>query len=126
MRTFIPFIPLFLSPDTVEIKIEFVKLVDRPSTVMVASTISRLSTLCPDLESIVLNSLPRDSVITDAVSEMLLGCNRDTLQEFQVDSPLTEEARGVLYQLPKLSSSMGDYPGADIAAPGSTPKSHLD
>jgi hypothetical protein len=101
-EAFVPFIPLFLSPDTVEIKIEFVKLVDRPSTVMVASTISKLSTLCPKLESIVFDSLPRDSVITEAVSEMLLGCNRYTLQEFEVDSPLTEEARGVLYQLPEL------------------------
>ena len=70
---------------------------------MVASIISRLSTLCPDLESIYFNSLTRDPVITDAVSEMLLGCNRDTLRYFQVDSPLTKEAREVLCQLPKLS-----------------------
>jgi hypothetical protein len=97
---FIPFIPLLLSPDTIEIRIDFFQ---GTSTVMVASIISGLSTLCPDLESIHLNPLPRDSVITDAVSEMLLGCNRGTLREFQVDSPLTEEAREVLYQLPKLS-----------------------
>jgi hypothetical protein len=99
-EAFFPFIPLFLSPDIVKIKIEFV---DVPSTLMVASIIGRLSALCPDLESILLYPLPMDSVITGAVSEMLLGCNRDTLQYFLVDSPLTVEAREVLYQLPKLS-----------------------
>ena len=66
--------------------------------------ISKLSTLCPNLEDITLHGPPRDTVITDAVSELLLACNRDTLRTFQVDSPLTEEAREVVYRLPKLSN----------------------
>jgi len=39
---------------------------------------------------------------TAAVSGMLLVTNRNALQEFHVDSPLTEEASGVLYKLPNL------------------------
>ena len=100
-ETFIPFIPLFLSPKIINIKVGFTE--DSP-TVVVASMISRFSILCPNLEFITLTDLPRDSVITDAVSEMLLGCNRDTLQIFQVESPLTEEAREVVYRLPRLDS----------------------
>ena len=96
---FIPAIPLFLSSTTNHIGIKFD--VDSP-TLQVASTIARLSTLCPDLEHIFLDTLPKGQVITNAASEMLLACNRDTLQEFFVSSPLTEEARVVLYQLPKL------------------------
>jgi hypothetical protein len=98
---FIPFIPLFLSPESFMIKIEFAA---GSPIMIVAPTISRLSILYPDLRRIALISLPRDPVITEAVSEMLLGCNRDTLQYFQVESPLTEEAREVLYQLPKLNT----------------------
>jgi hypothetical protein len=120
-ETFVPFIPLFLSPRIVEIKIEFAELADGPSTVMVGSIISRLSALCPNLESIVFESLPRDSVITEAVSELLLGCNRDTLQEFQVGSPLTEEARGVLYQLPKLASLWAIIQGRTSLPPVALP-----
>ena len=97
-EAFIPFIPFFLSHKTVEIDVGFAN--DSP-VVMVASMVARLSTLRPDLEYITLN-LPRDPVITEAVSEMLLACNRDILQRFLVTSPLTEEARGVLYQLPRL------------------------
>ena len=99
-EAFSPFIPLFLSPKTTEIDIEFARGIP---TVVGASMIARLSTLCPDLECITLNSLPRDLSITEAVSEMLLACNRDTLQAFRVDSPLTEEAREVVYRLPRLS-----------------------
>ena len=50
-----------------------------------------------------MEGLERDPVIIDAVSEMLLACNRDTLRIFEVDSPLTEEAREVVYRLPRLS-----------------------
>jgi len=42
-------------------------------------------------------------MITAAVSEMLLSSNRNTLRSFRVESPLTEEARGVIYQLPDLT-----------------------
>jgi len=99
-EAFIPFIPLFLSPKTVRIAIDFATGLP---TLMVASITSRLSTLCPDLESITLSRLPRDSVITEAVSEMVLDCNRDTLRRFLALSPLTAEAREVVYQLPELA-----------------------
>ena len=82
---FIPSIPLFLSPNIVNIRIQFVA---SSPTVMVASTIAQFSLLCPNLEriTILLNNLPRDPVITEAVSEMLLACNRDTLLQFVVSS----------------------------------------
>ena len=96
---FIPSIPLFLSSNTTDIVIRFA--LNSPA-VMVASTVPRLSILCPNLERIFLFDLPRDPAITEAVSEMLLACNRDTLREFSAISPLTEEARGLLYRLPKL------------------------
>ena len=64
---------------------------------------SRLPTLCPDLERITLNHLPRDPIITETVSEMPLAYNRDVLQWFCVVSPLTGEARHVAYRLPRLS-----------------------
>ena len=99
-EAFIPFIPLLLSPTTTSIEIRFAE--DTP-TLVVASMVSRFSTLCPNLEYINLPCLPRDSVITNAVSEMLLACNRDILRAFEVDSPLTEEAREVVYRLPRLS-----------------------
>ena len=99
-EAFVSFIPLLLSPKTTDISIGFTK---RTPTVVAASTIARLSTLCPDLEFVTLDSLPRDPIITKAASEMLLACNPDTLQAFRVDSPLTEEAREVVYRLPKLS-----------------------
>ena len=99
-EAFIPFIPSFLSHETTSIDIEFTE--DLP-TVMVASLIIKLSKLCPDLERITLDLLPRDPVITEAVSDLLLTCNRDSLQWFDADSPLTEEANEVVFQLPKLS-----------------------
>ena len=99
-EAFISFIPLFLSQKTTAISIGFA---DDPPTVVVATIISRLSTLCLNLEWIILRDLPRDPVITEAVSETLLACNRDTLEVFCVDSPLTEEAQKVAYRLPRLS-----------------------
>ena len=98
---FIPLFPLVLSPRTTEIRIHFAWYAP---VVLVASTIARLPKLCPDLESITLDYLPRDPAITEAVSEMLIACKRDTLRTFDVGSPLTEEAREVVYRLPKLSS----------------------
>ena len=98
-EAFIPFIPSFLSHETTLIDIEFSE--DLP-TAIVASMIIGLSKPCPNLERITLDLLPRDPVITEAVSELLLTCNRDSLQWFCVDSPLTEEVHKVLFQLPKL------------------------
>ena len=99
-EAYIPFIPLLISCKTVWIKIAFDE--DTP-TVMVASMVARLPALCPDLERITLTNLQRDTATIEAVSEMLIACNRDTLQRFLVDSPLTEEGQQVVYQLPKLS-----------------------
>jgi hypothetical protein len=47
--------------------------VDRKTT---TPTTSLPRTKCPDLESIHLTLLPRNLVITEAISEMPLGCNR--------------------------------------------------
>jgi len=99
-EAFIPFIPLFFSPQTTEISISFA---EDPPTVAVASMISGFPTLCPDLAHITLEGLPRDTVIIGAVSEMLLACNPGSLQTLQMDSPLTEEAREVVYKLPRLT-----------------------
>ena len=99
-EAFIPFVPLFLSRNTTQINIAFAK---GAPTLVVASAINRLSAQCPDLASITLSPLPRDPVIAEAVSEMLLACNQNTLKQFCVDSPLTEEAREVVYRLPRMS-----------------------
>lgn len=99
----IPFIPLFLSHRTTHIDIQFSIYIILP-TVMLASMIINLPKLCPDIQSIALSPLPRGSAITNATSEMLLACNPDALQNFQVDSALTEEANRVLFQLPNLRS----------------------
>jgi len=117
-EAFIPFIPLFLSRKTLWIKIGFA---EDSSTVMVASMIARLSTLCPDLESITLNDLPRDPAVTEAVSEMLIACNQDTLRWFCVDSPLTEEAQEVVFQLPKLSELWTVVQGRTLLPPVTLP-----
>lgn len=97
---FIPFIPFFLSPQTTKISIGFRGGI--PPAGAVAPMITRLPTLCPNIESITLDPLPTDPVTTEAVSEMLLACRGDRLQVFTVGSPLTEEARKVVYQLPRL------------------------
>ena len=86
---FIPFIPLFLSPRTTSITLGFGFSLPKA---MVTSVITTLPTLRPDLQTIGLYSLPSDPAITATVSEMLLNINRNTLQRFHVDSPLTEDA----------------------------------
>ena len=96
----IPFIPLLLSSKTIDIKAGFDEVTP---AVAAASIISRLSTLCPNLEHITLYDLPSDPVTIEAVSEMLIACNRDTLESCFVDSPLTEEAQEAVYRLPRLS-----------------------
>jgi hypothetical protein len=64
--------------------------------------VATFSTLCHNLQTIRLCSVPRDPIITAAVSEFLLNTNRDALRQFHVDSPLTKEAREVIYRLPDL------------------------
>ena len=69
---------------------------------MVALMITTLPTLCPNLQLIILPELPRDPMITAAVSGITLVINRNSLQELNVDSPLTKEASEMLYKLPNL------------------------
>ena len=98
--SFVPFIPLFLSPRTTYISLEF--LGSYLPEAMIASMVTTLPTLCPDLQEITLDCLPRGPMITAAVSEMVLAINQNTLQNLYVDSPLTEEANEVIYKLPNL------------------------
>ena len=99
-RESISFIPLFLSPRITVISIR--GFGDEPSTTMIASMIASLPTLCPNLQEITLYSLPRDPLVTTALSGMLLASNRNALRCFCVDSPLTEAALQVVYTLPNL------------------------
>jgi hypothetical protein len=98
---FVPFIPSFLSPTTTAIDIEYLQHADLPNTAF-ASMVTAFPTLCPNLQKIRLRSLPRDPIIVAAVSQFLLTTNRGALRLFHVDSPLTEEAREVIYELPNL------------------------
>ena len=96
----ISFVPLFLSPRITVISITCFGLnLPKP---MIASMIAAFPTLCPNLQEITLQFLPRGPMITAAVSGMLLASNRNGLRRFRVDSPLTEEARQVVYKLPNL------------------------
>jgi hypothetical protein len=97
---FIPFIPSFLSPATTIIDIIFDEGGLPKATF--ASMVTTFPALCPNLQRIYLYPLPRDLIITAAVSKFLLTTNRRTLRQFRVDSPLTEEAREVIYKLPNL------------------------
>jgi len=99
---FTPFIPSFLSPRTVVIDIKFVVPTSEVPELMVASMITTFPTLCPNLLEITLRHLPKDQAVFTAVSDMLLACNRNTLQRFEVSSTLTRAAREVLSQLPNL------------------------
>jgi len=88
---------------------------------MVASTIARLLTLCPNIQFLVLYSLPKNQVIAAAVSELLLPCNRDTLQSFLVDSQLNGDARGILFKLPKLQYLWASIQGSTSLPPVELP-----
>ena len=96
----IPFIPLLLSPRTTTIHLRFSEL-DLHRAV-VASMINTLPMLCPNLHAIHLTGLPRDPMITAAVSELALATNQNTLRHFCVDSSLTEEACEVIRKHPDL------------------------
>lgn len=108
---FIQFIPLFLPPGMKEIEIKFAPNAPILTTALI---ITKILTLCPHLASLVLNSLPRNPVITKAASEMLLACNRDTLQRIFVDSPLTGDAHEIIYRLPKLRSLLAIIEGSTL------------
>ena len=95
----IPLVPLFLHHGMGKVEIKFK---ETPPAVMVAAMMVNLPKLCPHLQSVSLNPLPRDPTVIDAASEMILTCNLDALQYFLVDSPLTEKANQVIFQLPNL------------------------
>jgi len=100
-REFIPFIPLFLSPRTAAIFITFAESSDLPKA-MIASMVTTFPTQCPNLQSICLRPLPRDPMITAAISEMLLSNNRNSLRTLAVDSPLMSAAHEMIHKLPNL------------------------
>ena len=92
----IPFIPLFLSQRTLAINIGFIR--SNSPAAMVAPMVTSLPTLCPNLQEIVLNCLPRELMITFAASGMLIANSRNALRTVFVDSPLTEEACKVIFK----------------------------
>ena len=96
----VPFIPLFLSAGLTSINM--VLFGSDNYGVTVVSLIAALPALCPNLQRITLQSLPRDGTVTAAVSGMLLASSRNALQYIRVDSPLTVEAYEVICQLPSL------------------------
>jgi len=99
--TFVPFVPLFLSPRTTSINLSFKPNLPK---VTVASMVITLPTLCPNLQAITLGSLRDDPTIAAAVSGMLLVANRNALRLLSVECPLTEEASEVMCKLPNLRS----------------------
>ena len=96
---FVPFILFFLSRRITSISLGFES--DLPK-VIAASVVSTIPTSCPDLQVISLGILPRDPIITAAVSRMILATNRTTLRKFHVGSPLTKEASEVVLKLRNL------------------------
>ena len=102
-RSFIPFIPLFLSPRTASVSLVFF---GSNAAAVAASTvtITNLPTLCPSLQDVILYPLQRDPLITAAISGMVRAANRNTLRRFHAESPLTREASEVIYTLPNLYS----------------------
>ena len=64
--------------------------------------ITSFPTLCPNSREIPLYNLPSDPMVAVTISEMLLASSRNDLRCFRVDSPLSEEACRVVYNLPNL------------------------
>ena len=98
----IQFIPFFLSPRITSITLKFGS--DCPGA-LVASMVSSLPTLCPDLQTICLRpDLPANPMITTAVSGVLLVTDQNKFRQLDVVFPLTEEASEMVYKLPNLRS----------------------
>ena len=91
-----PLIPLLLSPRITFIHLKFES--GFPEVVL-ASVLTALPTLFPNLREINLPSLPRDPMVTASVSKMLLAVNRSSLQRLRIFSPLTEEVTRTLCDL---------------------------
>ena len=96
----IQFLPLFLSTTITSISLG--SLASHHPKPVVAAVIANLPKSCPNLQDIDILFLPRDPMITAATSEMLLTTNRNALRRFNVDSPLTEEAREAIYKSQNL------------------------
>ena len=114
--SFAPFICLFLSKTTTTIEIGFMSDY-RPPTLTIPSMIATFPIICPYLRQITLRCLPEDSIVADAVSEMLLACNRNTLQKFNVDCLLTDPAREDLCQFPNISELQSAVEGTSSLPP---------
>ena len=99
-KEYIPFIPLFLSPQTTSISLHFYD--DYYDGTAIASAIITLPRFCPSLQRVYLHPKSRDPIIAAAVSGMLLALNRKTLQKFKVHSTLTDEGREAFRDLPDL------------------------
>ena len=108
---FVSFIPLFLSPRMTSIYLGSFE--HDVSSAAVASAATTISILCPNLQSICLDLTQSDPMIAAAVSGILLAINGDTLQEFDVGSPLTEEAKKVICRLPNLCDLQIDIGGSN-------------
>ena len=109
----VPFISSFLSTKTTAIDLEFPYLKLDLDKVMAASMITTLPKLCPNLHKIHLLDLPKDPMITVAVSELVLNTNQDTLRYLHVDSSLTGEACKVIYKHPHLRTLQTFFDGPD-------------
>ena len=99
---FISPIHFFISPVTTSVSLAFDRTADLNKTAVASIITTFPTTLCPNLQEIALEPLSRDPMITAAVSKMLLSCNRNALRSICADSPLTEEAREVIFKLPDL------------------------
>ena len=121
---FFPFIPSFLSPTTTSITITFGG--HDPPKATFASIVAAFPALCPNLQMVYLYPLPRDLIITAAVSKFLLTTNRGALRQFRVDSPLTEKAREVVCKLPGPMQIMGGPRGVHLVTNVGTSKPHGD
>jgi len=97
---FAPFISLFLSPKTTDIHIRFSNF--NAANATITSMITYFQKPHHTLREISLYPLPRDATIVAAVSTMVNVINRIDLRCFCVDSPLTEEACEVVYNLTSL------------------------
>ena len=95
-------IHFFISPVTTSVSLAFDRTADLNKTAVASIITTFPTTLCPNLQEIALEPLSRDPMITAAVSKMLLSCNRNALRSICADSPLTEEAREVIFKLPDL------------------------
>lgn len=120
--SFVPFIPLFLSPNTTSVSLALYK---SNAAAMVASTITitiaNLPRLCPSLQEVILYPVPRNPAIAAAVSGMVRTTNRNALRRFHVESTLTLEASEVLYTLPNLHSLSVVIEREDSLPPASLP-----